>query len=83
MKKGDWADRAIPGAVFVLRVTPKARRNGLTEGAPIKAEVTAAPEDGRANAAVTALLAEALGVAKSRLTLIKGATSRDKVLKLD
>ena len=83
MKKGDWAARATPGASFALHVTPRARRNALTDGSPIKAEVTAAPEDGRATAAVAELLAHALGVAKSRLTLIKGATSRDKVFRLD
>ena len=83
MKKGAWAERAVAGAVFVTHVTPRARRNALTEGEPIKVEVTAPPEDGRANAAVGELLAQALGVAKSRLTLIKGATSRDKVFRLD
>lgn len=83
VKKGEWAARAEPGAVFVTHVTPRARRNALTAGDPIKAEVTAPPEDGRANAAVAELLAHALGVAKSRLTLIKGATSRDKVFRLD
>lgn len=83
MKKGEWADRATAGASFACHVTPRARRNALTEGDPIKAEVTAAPEDGKANAAVAELLAHALGVAKSRLTLIKGATSRDKVFRLD
>lgn len=84
MKKGAWAKQAVPGAVFAAHVTPRARRNALTalEGV-IKAEVTAPPEDGKANAAVAALLAQALGVAKSRLTLIKGATSRDKAFRLD
>jgi uncharacterized protein YggU (UPF0235/DUF167 family) len=83
--KGQWSARAIPGATFALHVTPRARRTSLTEtpeGA-LKATTTAPPEDGRATAAVTELLAHALGVAKSRLTLIKGATSRDKVFRLD
>lgn len=83
--KAQWSDRALSGATFALHVTPRARRNALEEVAEgtIKAMITAPPEDGRANAAVIALLAQALGVAKSRLTLIKGATSRDKVLRLD
>lgn len=80
MKKGEWGERAVPGAVFALHVTPRARRNALSEG---KAEVTAPPEDGKANAAVAELLAHALGVAKSRLTLIKGQTSRDKAFRLE
>lgn len=84
MKRGDWADLAVPGAEFRLRVTPGARRSALErDGAVIRAHVTAAPEDGKANAAVAALLADALGVAKSRLVLLRGATARDKVFRLD
>mgnify|MGYP000427444852 CR=1 FL=1 len=52
-------------------------------GAALKVAVTAAPEGGKANAAVIKLLAKALGVPKSRLTLIQGATSRDKVFRID
>ncbi|MFT4150854.1 MAG: DUF167 domain-containing protein [Paracoccaceae bacterium] len=82
--RGDWADLAVPGAEFALRVTPGARRNALTmEGRAIRIAVTAPPEDGKANAAVAAALAHALGVAKSRLTLIRGATARDKLFRLD
>lgn len=84
MRKGEWAELAVPGAEFALRVTPRARATGLTrvDGA-IRANVTAPPEDGRANAAVAELLAHALGVAKSRLTLLRGGTSRDKLFRLD
>ena len=82
--RGDWADLAVPGTEFALRVTPGAHRNSLTMvGGALRAAVTAAPEDGKANAAVAELLARALGVAKSRLTLIRGATSRDKLFRLD
>jgi uncharacterized protein len=84
MDKGDWSHMAVSGAEFALRVTPRARRNALVrvEGT-IRAAVTAPPEDGRANAAVAELLAHALGVAKSRLVLIRGAASRDKLFRLD
>ena len=65
-------------------MTPRASRNQLTFGeGQLRVQVTAVPEDGRANKAVVELLAEALGVAKSRLTLIRGATARDKVFRLD
>jgi uncharacterized protein YggU (UPF0235/DUF167 family) len=68
-----------------VRVTPRAARNALTlaEDGAVKVSVTCVPEDGRANRAVAELLAEALGVAKTRLTLIRGATARDKVFRLD
>ena len=75
---------AIPGAEFSCKVTPRARRSSISrEEGVIKISVTAAPEDGRATAVVAKTLAHALGVAKSRLTLLRGAISRDKVFRLD
>lgn len=81
----DLTDRAAPGAEIAVRVTPRAARNALVlaEDGAVKVSVTCVPEDGRANRAVAELLAEALGVAKTRLTLIRGATARDKVFRLD
>ena len=84
MQKGEMAEWAVPGAEFAVRVTPRARRPGVVrEDGLWKIGVTAPPEDGRANAAVAEALAHALGVAKTRLTLLRGATSRDKVFRLD
>lgn len=82
--RGVLAHLAVPGAEFAVRVTPGASRSAITldEGV-MRVSVTALPEDGRANAAVQALLAKALGVAKTRLTLIRGAKSRDKVFRLE
>lgn len=48
----------------------------------IRVYVTTVPENGRANTAVQKLLAKQLGLAKSRLTLIRGQTSRDKVFRV-
>lgn len=79
----DLSAQALLGAEFALHVTPAARRNALTDGAPLRAHVTAPPEDGRANDAVQKLLAKALGVAPSRLRLVRGATSRQKLFRLD
>ncbi len=45
-------------------------------------KVRARPHDGEANAAVLALLAEALGIAASRLQMLRGATGRDKLVRL-
>ena len=82
--KGAWADLAQPGARLDVRVTPNARANLTSRDATgLRVSVTAPPDEGRANAAVTALLAHALGVALSRLTLVGGATSRDKAFRLD
>ncbi len=80
----DLSARAQSGVEFAVRVTPRAGRNALIEAdGQLRAQVTAIPEDGRANRAVQALLAEALGVARTRLSLIRGATSRDKLFRLD
>ncbi len=69
-----------------IRATPKARRagiEGLRDGAdgPLLAiAVNAPPEDGKANAAVIDILAKALGLPKSAITLAQGAKSRQKTL---
>lgn len=84
MQKGAWAEMAVTGAEFALRVTPRARREEITRVAGVlRAAVFAPPEDGKANAAVQALLAHALGVARSRLVLVRGASARDKVFRLE
>ncbi len=83
MKKGELADLALPGAEISVRVTPKASRNAVELGETgLRVYVTTVPEGGKANAEVAKLLARALGVPKSDLTLIRGETSRDKVFRL-
>lgn len=80
----DLRHLARPGAEIAVRVTPRASRNAVVlDGETIRVLVTVVPEDGKANAAVVKLLAKALGVAKTRLALLRGATSRDKVFRLD
>ena len=80
----ELAHLARPGAEFDCRVTPRARQAELSlRDGRIQIRVTAPPEDGRANRAAQEALALALGVAKSRLTLIRGATSREKLFRLD
>ncbi|MFC0206252.1 DUF167 domain-containing protein [Novosphingobium soli] len=68
---------------LVLRVTPGASGEALqiVDGR-VLARVRAKPQDGQANAAVRDLLARALGVAPSRVTLLRGATSREKQFKV-
>ncbi|QRZ12569.1 DUF167 domain-containing protein [Paracoccus methylovorus] len=80
----DLSHLVRPGAQIAVRVTPRASRNAvLADGEVIRVTVTTVPEDGKANAAVVKLLAKALGVAKSRLVLVRGATSRDKLFRID
>ncbi|HSE06592.1 MAG TPA: DUF167 domain-containing protein [Methylomirabilota bacterium] len=63
-----------------VRVQPRARCNEALRqpDGSWRVRVTAVPEGGEANRAVLALLAGALGVARSRIELVRGAASRDK-----
>ena len=81
--------RAFAGGIRLrLKVQPKARREGIAgwvpdqDGAALKLSVGAPPEDGKANEAVIALLAEALGVAKSAISVVAGVTDRRKLVEI-
>lgn len=71
-------------------MTPRGGRDGVdgwaqdADGRPLlKVRVAAAPTDGAANAAVIALVAKALGVPRSAVTLAAGAGARIKRLKIE
>ncbi|MDA1348088.1 MAG: DUF167 domain-containing protein [Chloroflexi bacterium] len=71
-----------------IRVQPKAGRERVEvvdgPGPPkLKVYVTAAPEGGKANAAVVALLADRLGVAKGAVQIVRGHRSRDKSVEIE
>lgn len=88
-KTADLAAFAVPGRVIAVRVTPRASRNQvsatvLEDGSEgLRVSVTTVPEDGKANAAVVKLMAKALGIAPSRLVLLRGATGRDKLFRVE
>jgi hypothetical protein len=70
-----------------IRLTPRGGRDALegaerlSDGRPVvKARVRAVPEDGKANAALEALVAEAMGVAKSKVEVVQGQTARLKTV---
>jgi uncharacterized protein YggU (UPF0235/DUF167 family) len=68
---------------LALRVTSGARTEALELGEGVLlVKVRAKAKDGEANEAVLALLARALGVATSRLRMLRGATGRDKLVQL-
>lgn len=73
------------GAVrFSVRVQPRASRSGLdgVHGDALKVRVHAPPVEGAANAAVVAVLAEALGVPRGAVTIVAGASGRTKVVEV-
>ena len=70
--------------IVTVRVTPRARRNSLTlEGETLRAWLTAPPVDGAANVALLALLAERLALPKRAVTLLRGESSREKVVAIE
>ena len=76
--------RAGP-ARLAVRVIPRAGRDGIDgvrDGALV-VRVAAAPVDGAANVAVTRIVADALGIPPSTVTVISGSTGRRKVLGIE
>lgn len=69
------------GTRLRLRVKPGARKTAIlgVHGGALKIAVAAAPEKGKANRAVVALLADALGLNASEVTIVAGESSQDKV----
>lgn len=65
---------------IALHVTPRSGRDEVAgwRGGELSVRVTVAPEGGKANAAVCALIARALKVPKSSVTVTRGETSRHK-----
>lgn len=68
------------GALLSVRAQPGAKRNAVLgeQAGALKVAVTAPPEDGRANAAITELLREWLGLKRSQVELAGGPTNRNK-----
>jgi uncharacterized protein YggU (UPF0235/DUF167 family) len=83
--------RVSDGHVLVqLRLTPKGGRDALdgvgtlADGRRVlQARVRAAPDKGAANAALELVLAKALGVPRSAVTLVSGHTARLKSVRID
>ena len=73
----------MPGGVQLrLHVQPGAARPGISgiHGDALKIRVAAPPSDGRANQELLEFLAELLGVARTRLALVKGESGRRKTV---
>jgi uncharacterized protein len=68
------------GVLLPVQAHAGARKNGVLgeRNGMLRVAVTAAPEKGKANQAIAAVLSKALGVAKSSIELVSGATSAKK-----
>jgi uncharacterized protein len=75
---------------LIVHLTPKASHNKI-EGwtldekgqKVLRVKVTAVPEDGKANTALIKLLSQKLHISKSRISLVRGGTSRMKQLEIE
>jgi len=82
----EWSKDTRDGATFAVRVAPRAGRTtivGLLENGKdvaLKIALAAPPVEGKANAALIAYLADVFGIARSRVQVIAGGHSRNKVL---
>lgn len=71
--------------LLTVHVKPRAKRNAVSswlDADTVKVDVTAVPEAGKANQAVIDVLSEALDVPKSAITIVRGATSRMKHVRI-
>jgi len=68
-----------------IRLQPNARRNEVIrfQGEVLRVRVTAPPHEGRANKALIELLSSVLDIPKSRIDILRGHTSRDKLVAID
>ena len=76
----DWKS-VDEGALLPVKATPGARQNsvrGLHNGM-VKVQVTQIAEKGKANRAIIDVLAKHFGISRSRIELIRGASSTEKV----
>lgn len=67
-----------------LRVIPRARVNKIDSDAngTYRVHITAVPVDGAANVAVIRAIAEFFGVPKSMVKIVRGETSRNKIVEI-
>jgi hypothetical protein len=73
---------ASSSATIEVHLKPRASRQCIvrSNGLSVDVAVNAPPVDGKANSALVELLADTLGVRKSSLSIIRGQTSRNKVV---
>lgn len=73
------------GVILSIRTQPGSSKNRIIGeyGGRLKLAVTVAPEKGKANNAVTELLANTLHIRKSSIHIISGESSRDKRLMIE
>jgi uncharacterized protein (TIGR00251 family) len=76
------ANNESKGIRLAVKVTPNAGRNEITgvKDGVLRVKIAAPPDKGKANKELTDFLSRTLGVSKSSVAIIRGQTSRNKVI---
>jgi len=74
-----------PSATVSVRVVPRSSKEGVAgfEGGVVRIRLNAPPVEGKANEALVRFLSKAVGVPKSRITLVTGERGRSKIVRVD
>jgi uncharacterized protein (TIGR00251 family) len=82
---GADASRRPAGSLLEVRVVPRGGRDAVVgwEGDALRVRVSAPAAEGRANAAVLRLLALHFEVPRSEIEIVRGASSREKWIRVD
>jgi uncharacterized protein (TIGR00251 family) len=82
---GTWRREDAGALVLALHVQPGAKRTGVAgvHGDAIKLRLAAPPVDGKANDELVRFLADAFGVPRRQVAIVRGETSRDKLVRVD
>jgi len=80
-----WRREDGGAIVLTLHVQPGAKRTEVagTHGAALKIRLAAPPVDGKANTELVRFLADAFGVPLRQVTLVRGESSREKVVRIE
>ena len=73
------------GSALAIRVTPRARRNEISEilsDGTVKIRLTAPPVEGKANQALIDFLADVLEIPRARIEIVAGTTGKDKLVSI-
>lgn len=75
----------MPAALLAVRVQPRAKRDEVVgkRGDAVVIRVAAPPVDGKANVALCRFVAARVGVPRGAVSVVRGESSRDKLLRVE